>query len=135
MSLAALGRSVCGPVTAKHTIKRVGRLLGNRLLHQEVAKIYGAMARGILQPHNRSILLVERTNLDVGQWALVAAVPLNGRSIPLYSEVHPERSLGPAAVHRAFLRVLHREVSPPTCTLIVVADTGFNRLAVVEASA
>lgn len=125
LSLTALGRAVRGQVAAKHNIKRVDRLLGNRLLHDELPEFYGALARAVVPPHSRPVILVDWSKLGDGQWALVAAVPFNGRSVPVYSEVHPEPSLGADAVHRAFLMTLRQRVVPRTCTPIIVTDAGF----------
>jgi hypothetical protein len=124
LSLTALGRAVRGQVAAKHNIKRVDRLLGNRLLHDELPEFYGALARAVVPPHSQPLILVDWSKLGDGQWALVAAVPLSGRSIPLYSEVHPETSLGTDAVHRAFLTSLRQRIVPRTCKPIIVTCVG-----------
>ena len=40
LSLTELGRNMPGDVAAKHNIKRIDRLLGNRALHQERLSVY-----------------------------------------------------------------------------------------------
>jgi hypothetical protein len=54
----------------------------------------------------------------------VAAVPLAGRALPIYEEVHPESRLGNRRVQAAFLRAL-RDVLPRDAKPIVVSDAGF----------
>ena len=60
LSLTALGRAIGGAVAAKHSIKRIDRLLGNRHLHAEVtmwfATIAEALARQILPTNCRPII-------------------------------------------------------------------------------
>jgi hypothetical protein len=56
--------------------------------------------------------------------ALVAAVPIGGRALPIYLEVHPLKKLGNAKVERSFLSAL-KTVMPLQCQPIVVSDAGF----------
>ena len=56
--------------------------------------------------------------------ALVAAVPIGGRALPIYLEVHPLKKLGNTAVERNFLTAL-KAVLPPECQAVVISDAGF----------
>ena len=40
LSLTELGRKISGPVSAKHNIKRIDRLLGNQALYSERLDVY-----------------------------------------------------------------------------------------------
>jgi hypothetical protein len=51
-------------------------------------------------------------------------VPIGGRALPIYSEVHPLKKLGNVAVETRFLRALKATV-PTECHCIVVSDAGF----------
>jgi hypothetical protein len=68
--------------------------------------------------------LVDWTKLNGGMYALVAAVPVMGRAIPIYSEVHREKQHGTVRVERRFLKELAR-LLPPSCKPIVLTDAGF----------
>ena len=50
---------------------------------------------------------------------------VEGRSVTLYEEAHPQKKLGNAAVHRKFLRRLAK-ILPPGCKPIVMTDAGFH---------
>ncbi len=55
---------------------------------------------------------------------LRAAVPIAGRAITLYEEVHPLRRYNNPRIHRLFLKTLHRILPREVCP-IVVTDAGF----------
>jgi hypothetical protein len=56
--------------------------------------------------------------------ALVAAVPIGGRALPIYVEVHPLKKLGNAAVEKRFLCAL-KAITPSECRSVIVTDAGF----------
>src|SRR5262245_11752337 len=91
LSVTGLGRAVRGPTTAKHSIKRIDRLLSNSGLWSERTVVFAALAKFLLQGVARPVIAVDWTQLVNGLHALVAAVPLFGRAIPIYIEVHPEK--------------------------------------------
>jgi hypothetical protein len=51
-------------------------------------------------------------------------VPLGGRAVPIYEEVHPLRRYNSPRTHRRFLAHL-RAVLPATCSPILITDAGF----------
>src|SRR6185503_1270197 len=53
------------------------------------------------------------------------AVPIGGRALPIYAEVHPEELLGNSKVQGRFLKAL-QAVLPIGCRPIVVTDAGFH---------
>jgi hypothetical protein len=55
---------------------------------------------------------------------LRAALPVGGRSLTLYEEVHPRSKLGNRRIQHQFLEKLATLI-PPHCRPIVVADSGF----------
>lgn len=124
LSLTRLGRALTGPRRAKHGIKRVDRLLGNQHLWAEQTVVYAALAAKLLGTLRRPILLVDWTKVMGGLHALVAAVPLDGRALPIYVEVHREKYLGNDRVQRRFLHAL-AHLLPPGCAPILVLDAGF----------
>src|SRR5215212_8746694 len=75
------------------------------------------------------VLLVDWADCGPGdtkhRWLLLrAAVPLGGRALPVYEEVHPLRRYNSPRTHRRFLAHL-RAVLPETCSPILVTDAGF----------
>src|SRR5215208_6808354 len=125
-TLTHLGRNLRGSAFAKHGIKRVDRLLGNTHLRAERREIYRAVARWLVAATPRPVLLVDWADCAPGhQWLLLrAAVPLGGRAIPVYEEVHPLSRYNSPRTHRRFLRNL-RAVLPEGCAPILVTDAGF----------
>ena len=126
VSITALGRAVSGPAHIKHKIKRMDRLIGNPHLNGERIAFYEAMARWLLQSLPMPLILIDWSPLtdDQSQQLLRASLPVGGRSITLYEEVHPVAKLGNRKVQHQFLERLHRML-PPCMRPIIVADSGF----------
>jgi hypothetical protein len=126
LTLTHLGRNLHSAAYVKHSIKRVDRLLGNRHLHAERLAIYRALARRLLAATPRPVLLVDWADCTPGHdWLLLrAAVPLGGRALPIYEEVHPLQRYNSPRTHRRFLEHL-RAALPATCAPILITDAGF----------
>ena len=132
LALTQLGRNVRSTAYPKHSIKRVDRLLGNRHLHAERSLIYQAVAHWLLAATPRPVLLIDWADCGSrekgkkkGRWLLLrAAVPLGGRAVPIYEEVHPLRRYNSPRTHRSFLQHL-RAVLPVRCSPILITDAGF----------
>lgn len=124
LSLTSLGRAIAERTSPKHGIKRMDRLLGNPRLHSERLSFYRAIARRVLPHHSRPLVIVDWTAVTPKFWAIVAAVPYEGRAIIVYAETHPiSRYLKPY-VNSAFLFRL-KKVLPVGCMPVIVADAGF----------
>lgn len=124
LSLTAIGRSIGGRSFPKHSIKRVDRLLSNWRMRAERWLYFSDLAAFLVGRCSRPVVLVDWTKVSDDFHALVAAVPIGGRALTIYEEVHPERKLGNPRVQAAFLRAL-RDVLPDGCRPIVVTDAGF----------
>ena len=125
LSLSAIGRAINGRAHPKHSIKRVDRLLGNHHLQAERWILFARLAAWLLGDVRRPVILVDWTKVVDGYHSLFAAVPIGGRAIPIYEEVHSERMQGNHRVHVSFLRSL-RDILPPGCRPIIVSDAGFH---------
>ncbi len=125
-TLTALAHALDSPCRIKHRIKRVDRLLCNSHLQHEAPQIYGALAKRLLHGVVNPLVLVDWSDLttDQSQHLLRAVVPMDGRPLVLYEEVHPRRRLGNRRVQQQFLHKLHTML-PPHCRPIIVADAGF----------
>jgi hypothetical protein len=126
LMLTQLGRNLRSAAFPKHSIKRVDRLLGNARLHAERSLIYRAVAHWLLGAASRPVLLIDWADCGPGhRWLLLrAAVPLGGRAVPVYEEVHPLRRYNSPRTHRRFLAHL-RAVLPVGCAQILITDAGF----------
>lgn len=124
LSVTGIGRCLRGSTAAKHSIKRIDRLLSNGQLWFERRTLFSAMAHHLLAGVARPVIAIDWTALVGGAHALVAAVPLFGRALPIYLQVHPESRLGNAAVEDRFLRAL-RDVLPAGCRPIILSDAGY----------
>ena len=126
LALTHLGRHRGGRAFVKHHIKAVDRLLGNRHLHRERHGVYGALARTVLGSIARAVILVDWADsaLEHKQLILKAAVPVKGRAISIYEEVHPMRRYNSPKTHGRLLQRLNA-VLPQGCRPIVATDAGF----------
>jgi len=127
LSLSAIALGIRTATRYRHRIKSVDRLLGNTALHAARAELYAALAARWLSGVRQVLLVVDWSDLTPDQrwhW-LRASVAVEGRSVTLYEEVHPQRRLGNPKVHRQFLARV-AELLPPGCEPIVMTDAGFH---------
>jgi hypothetical protein len=126
ITISDLGRALSSPAHPKHSIKRVDRLAGNAHLCCERPRIYAAITRWLLAGTPRPIIVIDWSDLNPQRsWQLLrAAVPVGGRTLTLYEEVHPLCRLANPQVHRAFLQQL-RAILPEHSVPILVTDAGF----------
>jgi Transposase DDE domain len=124
LSLTGIGRSLRTRARPKHSIKRVDRLLANPHLQSERWAIFRSIAHHLVGEVARPVILMDWTAVVTGFSALVAAVPVGGRALTIYEEVHPERSNNNRRVQARFLRRLG-EILPKGSRPIIVVDAGF----------
>lgn len=126
LALSDLGRALPGPVAVKHNIKRIDRLLGNRALHTETPGLYEALARRRLTGVTTPLIIIDWSDLTPDRrWQLLrASMAVEGRSITLYEQVHPQSCATAPHVHKAFLARL-ATILPPGCIPILITDAGF----------
>ena len=126
LTLSDMGRGLSGPVSVKHNIKRMDRLLGNDALHVEMPGLYEAITRHCLKGMSMPLIVIDWSDLTPDrQWQLLrASVAVEGRSMTLYEQVHPQSRATSPHVHRAFLTQL-AAMLPTGCTPILVTDAGF----------
>lgn len=125
LSVSAMGKAFWGVSTTKHSIKRFDRLLSNKLLFKDLTLLYQQLAHRILEPEQRTIVLIDWTHICGPFHALVAAVSFKGRAVTVLSEVRPEKQLGNTLVQRRFLERL-KLVLPEGCRPVIVSDAGFH---------
>jgi hypothetical protein len=124
--LSQLARSVESVTAIRHRVKRIDRLLGNQSLHGARAGIYQELAAQWLAGIDQVLVVVDWSDATVDQrWHLLrAGIAVEGRSVTLYEEIHPQRKYGDRAVHRQFLSRLAK-LLPAGCLPIIMTDAGF----------
>ena len=126
LTVTHLGRSITSEAKEKHCIKRADRLLSNRRLQGERVGIYSEITQQLVGSKHRPVIIVDWSDMDECKrhFLLRASVPIEGRSLTLYEEVHTLKSKEKPAVHQRFLQQL-QAMLPPECRPIVVSDAGF----------
>ena len=127
LSLSSIALAMAGAIGLRHRVKSVDRLLGNCRLQEATTHIYGALAHLWLCGLPQVLLVVDWSDLTPDQrwhW-LRASVAVNGRSVTLYEEVHPQRLYANRGVHRRFLSRV-AQLLPRGCVPIVMTDAGFH---------
>ena len=126
LTVTHLGRSIKSEAKEKHCIKRADRLLSNRRLQGERVGIYTELTRQLIGNKQRPVMIVDWSDMDESKrhFLLRASVPMEGRSLTLYEEVHTVKSKEKPKVHEDFLKALQKML-PPQCRPIIVTDAGF----------
>lgn len=126
LSLSQLARSVDSATSMRHRVKRMDRLLGNVSLQGARAEIYQEISTRWLAGVDNVLVVIDWSDATTDQrWHLLrASVAVDGRSVTLYEEIHPQRKYGNQAVHRQFLARLAK-VLPVGCMPIILTDAGF----------
>jgi len=127
LSLSQLARSVSSESAMRHRIKRIDRLLGNAVIYGARLSIYQAVAEHWLAGIRQLLIIVDWSDVTPDQrWHLLrASVVVDGRSVTLYEEIHPQRKYGDREVHRRFLAKLAK-LLPDGCIPIIMTDAGFH---------
>jgi hypothetical protein len=126
LTLTEIGRRFGGATLLRHRIKRADRLLGNVHLQRDARRIYSALARMLLTSVAEPLIVIDWSDLKADQslHLLRASLPVGGRSLTLYEEVHTQRNPGNRRVQHRFLQQL-KALLPATAEPIIVADAGF----------
>jgi hypothetical protein len=126
LTLAEIGRRFGGGSELRHRLKRADRRLGNVHLQREARGIYMALGRTRLAGVAEPLIVIDWSDLkeDQSLHLLRASLPVGGRRLTLYEEVHTQRKLGNAQVQHRFLQRL-KALLPATAQPIIVADSGF----------
>lgn len=127
LSVTGLGRSLRTATDEKHNIKRADRLIGNVGVHHDRRQLYRAMAKLIIGKQMRPVVLVDWSDLSADGYfqVLRASLPVGGRALTLYEEVHPENRKGSTKIESRFLKTL-KEILPEGSRPILVTDAGFH---------
>jgi hypothetical protein len=122
LQLTELGRHRGGQ--QRYGIKAIDKLLGNKHLHSELPWIYRVLCRLALHGERQPLLVIDWTDVGERHAALSAAIPVGGRSITIYQEVHRRKYENNPNVERRFLENL-KSVLPKGCCPVILTDAGF----------
>lgn len=126
LSVTGLGRAIKNTVYEKHNIKRADRLIGNPTLNQERHILYRTMMKWMIGQHQQPVILVDWSDLSADRTfhLLRASLPVGGRALTLYEEVHPQKKSGHRHIETRFLKTLKTLLPDQACP-IIVTDAGF----------
>ncbi|WP_298715898.1 IS4 family transposase [uncultured Oceanisphaera sp.] len=126
LSLTALGRSINGAASAKHSIKRIDRLLGNPHLHSERLALYRWHASNLCGLNPMPVILIDWSDVreQLRHMTLRASIVLKGRSITLYERAFAWEDYNSPRSHNRFLREL-ASILPSGATPLLITDAGY----------
>ncbi len=118
LTVTDLGRSIHSHAKQKHCIKRADRLLSNPHLHSERVDVYAAVTRFLIGHQQRPVIIVDWSDMDAfgRHYLLRASIPVNGRAITLYEEVHTVKTKEKPKTLLVFLQAL-QAMLPANCAI------------------
>ncbi len=126
LSLTELGRSIRGTTSAKHSIKRMDRLLGNPHLANDRFALLRWHANNLCRHNPMPVVLVDWSDVreQLRLMTLRASIVLKGRSITLYERTFAWDDYNSPRSHNLFLREL-ADVLPSGAKPLIVTDAGY----------
>jgi len=125
LTLTSLGRHANSSAKVKHKINMAWRFLKNPGVAEDSFAIYQGISASYLNTLTELNIAVDWSGCCSNEHFLLRASLLyDGRSIPIYNEVHPEDKLEDEEVHNSFLDKLHA-VIPPRASVTIITDAGF----------
>jgi hypothetical protein len=127
LTLSALALGTQRSTSQRHRVKCVDRLLGNKHLKREHFELYKALAWQWLCELPQLLIVVDWSPLSADmRWHLLrASVVVDGRSITLLEQVHPQAHFTVRRVHGAFLQKLAQLLPVADKPPIIITDAGF----------
>ena len=115
LTLTALALGTSRETKLRHRVKCVDRMLANPHLKNERIEAYRALAHEWLSGLPQRLIVVDWSPLTADrEWHwLRASIVVDGRSITLFEEVHPQKKLTAETVHQKFIERL-AALLPPT---------------------
>ncbi|WP_160116288.1 IS4 family transposase [Legionella bozemanae] len=127
LTLTSLGRHLPHTkVKTRSNIKRIDRLLGNTRLQKEAIEFYRTMSHYLLAAQRRPWIHVDWSCIcsQTKLYLLRASLSMQGRSIVIYEECHPQKKQNNHQTHKEFLNNL-KAILPSSVQPIIVTDAGF----------
>lgn len=125
LTLTSLGRHAKGPAKVKHKINMAWRFLKNPGIAEDSFSIYKGIATTYLNTLSELNIAVDWSGCCSNEHFLLRASLLyDGRSIPIYNEVHTKDKQEDNDVHITFLDKLHALI-PQETQVTIITDAGF----------
>jgi len=125
LTLTSLGRHAKGYAKVKHKIHMAWRFLRNPGIAEDRHAIYQGIASTYLKVLRELLIAIDWSGCcSKDNHLLRASLVYQGRSIPIYNEVHPADKQEDEAVHMAFLNKLHA-LLPGNAKVTIITDAGF----------
>ena len=126
LTLSDMGRGLTGRSPSSTTSNASTACSATTSLHTEIPKLYEALVRQCLDGISMPLIVIDWSDLTPDrQWQLLrASVAVEGRSMTLYEQVHPQSRATSPRVHQAFLTQL-ATMLPTGCVPILITDAGF----------
>ena len=125
LTLTSLGRHAKGQAKVKHKINMAWRFLKNPGVAKDSFKIYQGIGSSYLNALTTLNIAVDWSGCcSNAHFLLRASLLYDGRSIPIYNEVHPEDKLEDETVHCEFLEKLYA-LLPQGASVTIITDAGF----------
>jgi hypothetical protein len=125
LTLTSLGRHQKGKAKVKSKIHMTWRFLRNQGVHEDMLTIYQGFASTYLNYFSQVRIAVDWSGCcSQENYLLRASLLYEGRSIPIYNEVHPAKKQENDKVHVEFLNKL-AQIIPKGSRVIIVTDAGF----------
>jgi len=126
LSVTGLGRAISNDTKTKHNIKRVDRLVGSIAVNHDRQVINQTLAQLVIGQQIRPVIIVDWSDLSADRefHLLRASIPIGGRALTIYEEVHHQRNYGSPHIHKRFLCHL-KAILPGRCVPIIITDAGF----------
>lgn len=125
LTLTSLGRHAKGQAKVKHKINMAWRFLRNPGIAEDSFTIYQGIGRSYLNTLSELNIAVDWSGCcSKEHFLLRASLLYDGRSLPIYNEVHPEERLEDEQVHNLFLDKLYA-LLPEGAKVTIITDGGF----------
>ena len=126
LTLTDIRRRFAGGALLRNGIKRADRLLGNRHLQRDARSIDASLPGLLRAKLAEPLIFIDWSDLKAGQslHLLRASLPVGGRSLTLYEEVHPQKALSDRKVQHRFLQRM-AALLPASAAPIIVAVVSY----------
>ena len=107
LSITSLARHSSGKASVKHKINSVWKLFSKSTLHEDIPYIYKSISQPLLNCLKEIYILVDWSGCcDKRAWLLRASLVYDGRSVPIYNEIHDSKFYNNDDIHKGFLNNL-----------------------------
>ncbi len=127
ISVNEIGRHLKRNTDLKHKLKAADRFVGNNKINADIPVICKEIAHFTFNHFKVLCVLVDWSGAcQKDMYVLQASVAFEGRSLPIYAEVHHKIDTENVITHNGFLDRLHK-IIPKHIKVTIITDAGFHR--------